>query len=97
MKTLNKELLKEKIEFLAQSELADNKMFGSSYCVYQDGETVYKNHFGYCDVQGKNPVNDKTMYRIASMTKPVTAAAANCPSDEDHSHRVRLRRRQQLR
>lgn len=75
MKTLNKELLKEKIEFLAQSELADNKMFGSSYCVYQDGETVYKNHFGYCDVQGKNPVNDKTMYRIASMTKPVTAAA----------------------
>jgi CubicO group peptidase (beta-lactamase class C family) len=42
----------------------------------RDGEIVYATSAGYADVEGRIPMTLDTRVRIASMTKPITAAAA---------------------
>ena len=75
MKLLNKELLNANIEKIAEYDLSNNKVFGSAYCVIQEDKIVYKNYFGNTSVNTKNPVTENTLFRLASMTKPVTAIA----------------------
>ena len=75
MRLLSKEKLKHNIEEIATFDLTNNNLFGSSYFVYQNGEVVLKKHFGYTSIDGKEQVDDTTIYRLASMTKPITAVA----------------------
>lgn len=75
MKKLNIELLKTNIEKIVQYDYDNHKVFGSAYCVIQNNEIVYKNYFGNISVDSKLPVNENTMFRLASMTKPITAVA----------------------
>ena len=76
MKEIDKTLLKKNIESIASYDLSRNKVFGSAYLVFQNNETVYKNSFGYTNLSKKTPVGEKTLFRLASMTKPITAVAA---------------------
>ena len=41
--------------------------------ICQNGETVCKKHFGFSDWNEKTVVDDNTIFRLASMTKPITA------------------------
>lgn len=75
MQKLNPSKLKENIRKIARYDLDENNVFGSSYLVSQCGEIVYRENFGYRDANSKYPVTDDTIYRLASMTKPVTAVA----------------------
>ena len=75
MKRIQKEKLENNIEQIALYDLGKNNVFGCSYIVCQNGETVFKKHFGVSDWENKTPVNDNTLFRIASMTKPIVAAA----------------------
>ncbi|MBQ8525918.1 MAG: beta-lactamase family protein [Clostridia bacterium] len=75
MKLLNKKILETNIEEIARYDLEENNIFGSAYIVCQGGEVVYKKHFGVTELSSKTPVSDDTIFRLASMTKPVTAMA----------------------
>lgn len=75
MYKLNKELLKTNIEKAALYDLQNNKVFGSAYCVIQGQDEVYKKCFGTISVDNTAPVTENTIFRLASMTKPVTAVA----------------------
>ena len=75
MKKLNKELLKSNIEKIAKYDFENNKVFGSAYCVIQGEGEVYKKCFGTMSLNGTEPVTENTIFRLASMTKPVTAVA----------------------
>ena len=75
MKRLNVSKLYENIEAAAQSDLAENKMFGSSYAVYQGGEPLLVKHYGVSDPECGRATDGGTIYRLASMTKPVTGIA----------------------
>ena len=75
MKLLDKEKLEYNINRIAEYDLKNNNLFGSSYFVYQNGKTVLKKHFGTTDAEGQNKVDDNTIYRLASMTKPITSVA----------------------
>lgn len=46
-----------------------------SIAIMQNGELVLAEAFGLADVENFVPAEDETMYRIASVTKPMTAAA----------------------
>ena len=46
-----------------------------SYVLIKDGQRVRSGFFGSRSLGGDEPVNDKTIYRLYSMTKPVTAVA----------------------
>lgn len=75
MNELNKDLLKTNIEKAALYDFENNKVFGSAYCVIQGQDEVYKNCFGTVSLENTEPVTENTIFRMASMTKPVTAVA----------------------
>lgn len=69
MRCLDKEKLVENIESRMRGNMAESIVGGASVWVWQDGQELYRNHFG-------PGVSEKTVYRLASMTKPITAVAA---------------------
>ena len=75
MKLIDKLKLEKKVEEIANYDLQNNNIAGTSYFVWQNGETVCKKHFGKVSLNSDVDVSDKTMYRMASMTKPITTVA----------------------
>ena len=75
MKKLNKDLLKSNIEKAALHDFENNKVFGSAYSVIQSEEEIYKKCFGTVSLNSTELVTENTIFRLASMTKPVTAIA----------------------
>lgn len=55
---------------------------GAVTVVWQRGELLQVNEIGYRDVDAALPMQRDTLFRIASMTKPVTVAAAMTLIDE---------------
>ena len=55
---------------------------GAVTLVWQAGEVLQVNELGYRDVEAGLPMQRDTMFRIASMSKPVTVAAAMTLVDE---------------
>lgn len=75
MKRLNEKVLASSIERIARYDLEENNVFGSAYIVKQNGKTACEKYFGTLHPANQIPVDENTMFRIASMTKPVTAMA----------------------
>jgi len=65
----------ESFDRLMRSFLAKQGIPGASLAVVKDGRLVYARGFGYADVQGKQPVQPDSLFRIASISKPITAVA----------------------
>ena len=66
--------LSENIDAVASYDFENKKVFGSAYLVYRDGNTLEK-YFGYRSLGEDAPVDGSTLFRLASMTKPITAVA----------------------
>jgi CubicO group peptidase (beta-lactamase class C family) len=60
---------------LMTSFLAEHKVPGAALAVTKAGKLVYARGFGYADVDAKEPVEPVSLFRIASVSKPVTAVA----------------------
>ena len=54
----------------------DGRLPGWQLAVARDGEIAHVSKHGWMDVEAKKPVADDTIYRIASMTKPICGVAA---------------------
>jgi N-acyl-D-amino-acid deacylase len=48
---------------------------GGAVAVVRDGKLFYARGFGYADVENKTPVQPDALFRIASVSKPITSAA----------------------
>ena len=48
---------------------------GGAVAVVRDGTLFYARGFGYADVENKTPVQPDALFRIASVSKPITSAA----------------------
>ena len=46
-----------------------------SILIKKDSKEIYRHHHGFADIESEISVSDKTVYRIYSMTKPVTGVA----------------------
>ncbi len=46
---------------------------GVAVSIAHKGEVIYENYYGYSDFEKTKPVTKDTMYRVYSMTKPVSA------------------------
>src|SRR6516162_7724496 len=55
--------------------MADNQVPGAALAVAKDGKLVYARGFGHADKQLGLPVQPGMRFRIASISKPITAAA----------------------
>jgi CubicO group peptidase (beta-lactamase class C family) len=52
-----------------------HKVPGGAVAVVKDGKLVYARGFGYADVENKVTVAPQALFRIASVSKPITAVA----------------------
>ncbi|MGB0865403.1 MAG: serine hydrolase domain-containing protein [Granulosicoccaceae bacterium] len=52
------------------------KLPGWQLVLSRQGQVVLSEHYGQCDMENAKPTKDDTLYRIFSMTKPVTSVAA---------------------
>jgi N-acyl-D-amino-acid deacylase len=48
---------------------------GGAVAVLRDGKLIYARGFGYADVENETPVQPDALFRIASVSKPITSAA----------------------
>lgn len=72
---LNVELLDYNVTKRVKSDIEQNNICGCSVAVTDKTATVYTKHFGCLSAENPEPLGDNTLFRMASMTKPVTAAA----------------------
>lgn len=68
-------MLKEKLDALMKNQIETNTMKGGSLMVIHKGKVIYRGNFGMADEARNYPVRNDTIFRLYSMTKPITAAA----------------------
>lgn len=64
----------ENIDRVAKYDLDNNKVFGCCYYVYHNGKTIEK-CYGPKTLNSNQPITNTTVFRLASMTKPITSVA----------------------
>lgn len=67
---------------LMQQYIEGGKQAGISVMVIRNNETVVRKNFGYADIPNSKPIEDNTIFRVFSMTKPITAVALMTLYDE---------------
>jgi N-acyl-D-amino-acid deacylase len=63
------------IDTLMSAYLAKHSIPGASVAVTDGGRLVYARGFGYADVAAREKVTPESLFRIASISKPITAVA----------------------
>ena len=62
-------------DHLKQRYIDAGRFPGTQLTVYRRGKIVHSNSQGFADLERKVPVKDDTIFRIYSMTKPITSVA----------------------
>ncbi len=65
-----------------QKYIDDGKLSGISVMVVKNNETVMKEYYGFADIESQKPIDENTIFRAFSMTKPMTATALMILFDE---------------
>ena len=63
------------IDSIYKRHAIENHFPGISFGLVVDGELVYKNSYGYTDIEKKIPATTSSLFRIASMSKSFTTMA----------------------
>lgn len=69
---------KTKIDLIANSinnEIKAGNIAGAGFCLIKDNKEIYRNEFGYSNKEKKSPIKKDTIFRMFSMSKPITAVA----------------------
>lgn len=66
----------ERSSTLIQKEIDNGAISGAAVRIIHHNETVYQDELGFADLENKKQIAPDTIYRLYSMTKPVTAVAA---------------------
>ncbi len=65
----------DRIAELLREEVASGKIAGGVVLILRGGHQVYRVGVGFADVEAQAPMATDTIFRIASMTKPITSVA----------------------
>jgi CubicO group peptidase (beta-lactamase class C family) len=66
----------ERVGEYIRNEIATGTIPGATVLIQQHGRPVYSENFGVRDVDGKRPMTADTIFRLYSMSKPITSVAA---------------------
>src|SRR4051812_30678763 len=66
----------DRVEGLLKDAVAKKRVAGATALVSRRGKVLYESAVGWQDAEAKKPMKTSTIFRIASMTKPVTSVAA---------------------
>lgn len=67
--------LKKELDPVIAAAVASEQIVGTSILVVQYGKTLFEYQGGWANREDKKPVTEQTLFRLASMTKPITSAA----------------------
>lgn len=68
--------MKRRLDGVLDTAISEERIVGSMVLVARDGAIVYRRAAGFADREARRPVRDDTLFRYASMTKPIVSAAA---------------------
>ncbi|EZQ17881.1 beta-lactamase [Halopseudomonas bauzanensis] len=63
------------LEKALQAEVDQGRLAGIAVLVEQDGKLLHRSQHGYQDIAGEVPLAEDTLYKVFSLTKPVTSVA----------------------
>ena len=72
---LNAERLSRITDFLQRNYIEPQKISGCQVVVARHGALAYEASLGLMDIERARPMLDDTIFRIYSMTKPITSIA----------------------
>ena len=75
MKKLNFEKVQENVRAHITTVIGERELPCASVLVYQANQGFYREEFGFADISQKETLTKDAMFRLASMTKPITAVA----------------------
>ena len=75
-----------RISELMRRYVNDGKLAGIIATVARRGQTAYMEKFGMMDIEANKPMEFDAIFRIASMTKPITSVAIMMLYEEGHFH-----------
>lgn len=68
--------MKTGIDAVIEKAITSGKIVGTVVIVVKSGETVYSRAAGYADRETQKATDTRTIFRLASVTKPLVAATA---------------------
>ena len=68
--------ISERVRGALERALNERRLVGVVVLVARDGEVVYRGAAGLADREAGRPAHEDTLFRFASLTKPIVAAAA---------------------
>lgn len=72
----SRKLLSDKLDAVTQQAIKAYNIPGLSIAVIQHGKIVVAKNYGLADVENQVPITSKTLFRIGSITKTISATAA---------------------
>lgn len=79
---LNSERLDYIADYFEKAYIAEGKLPCMATMVSRNGQIVHESYRGNTHLEGGSPINADTIFRIYSMTKPITSVAAMMLHDE---------------
>ena len=64
-----------RINNLMERYVESGKLAGIETCVFRHGQLAHRETFGYQNLETKTPITNDSIFRIYSMTKPITSVA----------------------
>lgn len=65
-----------RIDAVIDKALVEKRIVGAVVLTALDGQPIYRRAAGLCDLAGGKPMAEDAIFRLASITKPITTAAA---------------------
>ncbi len=65
-----------------QEYIDNGKLAGIATLVMKDGKIIHRENYGFSNIEKEQPVEENSIFRIFSMTKPITAVALMTLYDE---------------
>jgi CubicO group peptidase (beta-lactamase class C family) len=76
----------QRVSKLFQDYIDRGDLPGISATIARKGQTIYYEKFGWMNIESHTPIQDDTIFIIASMTKPITAVATMMLYEEGYFH-----------
>jgi CubicO group peptidase (beta-lactamase class C family) len=68
--------LPQRLDRVIDTAIAEQRIVGAVVLVAIDGEPAYRRAAGFADREAGTPMRENTIFRLASVTKPIVSAAA---------------------
>lgn len=68
---------KNKLTELMQKKIESGTANGAALCILQNGKELYRENFGFADKEAGRLIQNDTVYRLFSMTKPIVSVATH--------------------